>query len=241
MLWGAFIPVESVKSDIYMDKSNEIIALRIYEDAPVPFSSHSYVFGAASQNALIQLERNDKASIYLVKERGKSANWLSKRHLCQRSVNILYSTCIRVSLSFANIGKIDCATRYRTSNDGKRAKWNFHFHWKNFTSTSLKFLHNVYNCSVSNKTKTDEGWKINFAEENQGAFTVKPGVLHYQKTDNVKVESDWDYGWLFGFGIFWPLSLCGRLKWSCGITDPDAKNVGSRRKAVVPVFFGYCR
>ena len=133
MLWGAFIPVESVKSDIYMDKSNEIIALRIYEDAPVPFSSHSYVFGATSQNALIQLEeRYGLPFIWLRKEGNLQTSAKQEAFVPEEREIFSIQPVLEFLLSFANIGKIDCATDTELQTMEKRVKMELPLPLKEF-------------------------------------------------------------------------------------------------------------
>ena len=219
MLWGAFIPVESVKSDIYMDKSNEIIALRIYEDAPVPFSSHSYVFGAASQNALVQLEeRYGLPFIWLRKEGNLQTSAKQEAFVPEEREIFSIQPVLEFLLSFANIGKIDCATDTELQTMEKRVKMELPLPLKEFYLHLPKNFYNVYNSfRPLSKLKPMKDGKINFAEENQGAFycAVKPGssFIYQKMQDN---GSKWNpIGIMDGYLVsefFWVLACAEDLE-----------------------------
>ena len=218
MLWSNFVPVESVKSDIYMDNGNEIMALRSYEDAPFPFSSHSYVFGTVSQKTLIQFEERYGLPFVWLKKDG-NLQTTAKQEVFVPADRETFSiqAVLKFLLNFANIGKIDCATDSELQTIEKRAKMELPLPFKEFYLHLPKNLYNVYNSfRPLSKLKPMKDGKINFEEENQGVFycAIKPGssFIYQKMQDN---GSKWEpIGIMDGYLVsefFWVLASANDL------------------------------
>lgn len=218
-LWDTFMPVESVKSDIYINTENKIMALRFYEDAPVPFSSHSYVFGATSKVALNQLEERCGFQFIWLKREGKLQIGIKQEVFVPEEREIFSIQLVLDFLSkFANIDKTNCATNADLQTTEKRIKTDLPLPLKEFYLHLPKQFYNVDNSlRPLSKFKPMKDGKINFLEENQGVFycAVKPGSpFIYQKVlDN---GSKWEpIGIMDGYLVsefFWVLASADDLR-----------------------------
>ena len=104
------------------------MALRSYEDAPFPFSSHSYVFGATSQKALIQLEERYELPFIWLRKEGNLQTTAKQETLVPEEREMFSIQAVLEFLhNFANIGKIDCVTDAELQTIEKNFQWNFHF------------------------------------------------------------------------------------------------------------------